>query len=254
MEGLIGTPLFDRTAKPIALTANGRILFAHAEVLLRQVAAMENDLKMSHRYEGTVRLGVSETIVQIWLAPFLEQAARYFPKLDIDITVDVTPSMLNALKDGEIDMAFMLGPSILEGFSCLKLKDYSLKFYALPGLLSENFLSLKSKTTIPIITYPRNTYPYIQLREIMIKEIGRAPRIFANSSISTIEKMALDALGVALVAEGTLSSTSISRLQVVKSDIELGALSFYAYFQAGVRGEIFEQLAKIALEIASADS
>lgn len=250
---MIGAPLFDRTAKPIALTATGRILFAHAEVLLRQVAAMEHDLKMSHRYEGTVRLGVSETIVQTWLAPFLEQAARHFPKLDIDITVDVTPSMLNALKDGEIDMALMLGPTILEGYTCLKLKDYALKFYALPGLVSENFLSLKSKTSIPIITYPRNTYPYIHLREVMIREIGRAPRIFANSSISTIEKMALDGLGVALVAEGTLSSSSISRLKVVESDIELAALSFYAYFQAGVRGEIFEQLARIASEIASAD-
>lgn len=253
MEGLIGAPLFDRTAKPIALTANGRILFAHAEVLLRQVAAMENDLKVSHRYQGTVRLGVSETIVQIWLAPFLEQVARHFPKLDIDITVDVTPSMLNALKVGEIDMAFMLGPSILEGFSCLKLKDYALKFYALPGLVPDNFLALKSKTSIPIITYPRNTHPYIHLREIMFRGIGRPPRIFANSSISTIEKMALDGLGVALVAEGTLSSSSIARLQVVESDVELEALSFFAYFQAGVRGEIFEQLASIASEVAAVD-
>lgn len=253
MEGLIGEPLFDRAAKPIALTAAGRILFAHAEVLLRQVAAMENDLKLSHRFEGTVRLGVSETIVQTWLAPFLKQVARRFPKLDIDITVDITSSMLNALKDGELDMAFMLGPSLLEGFTSLKLKDYALRFFALPGLVADNVLSFDSKTSIPIITYPRNTYPYSYLREIVIRKTGRAPRIFANSSISTIEKMAIDGLGVALIAEGTLSSASLSRLQVVDSNIELTALSFYAYFQSGVRGDIFEQLAGIASEIASVD-
>jgi DNA-binding transcriptional LysR family regulator len=87
----------------------------------------------------------------------------------------------------------------------------------------------------------------------MFRGIGRPPRIFANSSISTIEKMALDGLGVALVAEGTLSSSSIARLQVVESDVELEALSFFAYFQAGVRGEIFEQLASIASEVAAVD-
>lgn len=253
IEQLVGEPLFDRTAKPIALTATGRVLFAHAEVLLRQIATMENDLKMSDRFEGTVRLGVSETIVQTWLAPFLEQVARRFPKLDIDITVDITPSMLDALKEGELDMAFMLGPYLLEGFKSRKLRDYALKFYALPGLVPDNRLSFGSWSSPPIITYPRHSYPYIFLREVVLSETGKSPRVFANSSISSIEKMAMDGLGVALIAEGTLSSASLSRLEVVESNIELTALSFYAYYQSSVRGDIFERLAGIALEIASAN-
>lgn len=251
MEGLIGAPLFDRSAKPIALTATGRVLFGHAELLLRQVATMERDLELSNRFEGTVRLGVSETIVQTWLAPFLEQVARHFPKLDIDMTVDITPSMLDALRDGEFDMALMMGPTIVEGFTCLKLRDYSLTFYAVEGLVPENVFSIRSMPTTPIITYPRNTYPYTYLREILFKEMGRVPRIFTNSSISTIEKMALDGLGVALVAEGALSAAGRETLQVLDTDIELQPLSFYAYYQAGVRGEIFEQLAHIACDVAS---
>lgn len=251
MENVIGSPLFDRSAKPIALTATGRTLFGHAEVLLRQVAAMERDLELSNRFEGTVRLGVSETIVQTWLAAFIEQAAHHFPKLDIDMTVDVTPSMLDALRDGEIDMALMLGPTIVEGFSCVKLKDYPLKFYAIPALVPDDVFSIDSVPTTPIITYPRNTYPYTYLREKIFREIGRIPRIFTNSSISTIEKMALDGLGVALVAEGALSAQGLDRLRVLKSTIELQPLSFYAYFQAGVRGAVFEQLAHIASDVAS---
>lgn len=252
MEGLIGAALFDRSAKPIALTAVGRVLFGHSELLLRHVEAMERDLELSNRFEGTIRLGVSETIVQTWLATFLEQAARHFPRLDIDMTVDVTPSMLNALRSGEIDMALMLGPTIVEGFSCLKLRDYALKFYAIPDLVSTDVFSVNSMPMTPIITYPRNTYPYTYLREIIFREIGRIPRIFTNSSISTIEKMALDGLGVALVAEGALSDQALAKMKVLQSDIELQPLSFYAYFQNGVRGEVFEQLAGIALDVASA--
>lgn len=253
MEDLIGAPLFDRSAKPIALTATGRVLFGHAELLLRQVATMERDLELSNRFEGTVRLGVSETIVQTWLAPFLEQVARNFPKLDIDMTADITPSMLGALRAGEIDMALMMGPTIVEGFNCLKLTDNSLKFYAIKGLIPGDAFSVRSMPTTPIITYPRNTYPYTHLREILFKEMGRVPRIFTHSSISSIERMALDGLGIALVAEGALSPAGLENLRVIDNDIELEPLSFYAYYQAGVRGEIFEQIAHIAYDVASAE-
>ncbi|CAN7679683.1 LysR family transcriptional regulator [Pararhizobium sp. LjRoot255] len=251
MEELIGEPLLNRAAKPIALTSAGRTLFRHAELLLRQVAAMERDLDLSRHMEGTIRLGVSETIVQTWLATFLEQVARHFPKLDIDMTVDVTPSMMNALRDGDIDIALMLGPTILDGFTCIELKDYPLKFYAVPGLVPGNAISLRSMPSIPIITYPRNTYPYIYLRETLFRQTGRNPRIFTNSSISTIERMALDGLGVALVAEGTLSGESMKKLKTVDSDIDLKPLSFYAYFQAGVQHGTFEQLAEIAAQVAA---
>lgn len=168
------------------------------------------------------------------------------------MTVDVTPSMINALRDGDVDIALMLGPTILDGFTCIKLKDYQLKFYAMPDLVPGNNISLRSLPTVPIITYPRNTHPYVNLRETMFRQMGRNPRIFTNSSISTIERMALDGLGVALVAEGTLSGDSMKKLMTVDSDINLQPLSFYAYFQAGVQHHAFEQLADIAAQVAAA--
>ncbi len=58
-------------------------------------------------------------------------------------------------------------------------------------------------------------------------------------------------MGVALVAEGALSAGARETLQVLHTDIELQPLSFYAYYQAGVRGEVFEQLANIACDVAS---
>jgi DNA-binding transcriptional LysR family regulator len=251
MELKLGEPLFNRVAKPIVLTPAGRTLYGHAEALLFQVAAMERDLGLIHRTSGTVRLGVSETIVQTWLSTYIEQVAGDFPSLDIDVTVDVTPSMLSALKDGELDMALMLGPTILEGFSCLKLRDYPLRFYARAGLVPTPMFRLTAMPGIPILTYPRNTYPYNFLREKILRETGSIPRIFSNSSIATIERMALDGLGVALVAEGALSQSSLKNLQILSTDVKLEPLSFYAYHRTGVRGEIFEQLAHIAARVAT---
>ncbi len=251
MEALIGQPLFDRSVKPAGLTEKGYTLYAHAETLLLQMAAMVNDLKLSHQYKGTIRLGVSETIVQTWLARFLEQAARHFPMIDIDITVDVTPSMTAALRIGELDMSLMLGPSMIDGFSSVKLTEYAMRFYAVPGLADDSFCSKNSKSNIPIITYPKTTSTYSTTRDVILKRMGRMPRMFGNSSISTIEKMAVDGLGVALVAEGCISDAGLEKLEIVGRDIEIDPLQFYAYFQSGVRGDVFESLAHIAVQVAA---
>ncbi|MET4691001.1 LysR family transcriptional regulator [Sinorhizobium fredii] len=255
MEEAIGEHLFDRLAKPIALTRVGRTLFDHAELLLRQVASMERDLEVNRHGHCRVRLGVSETIVQTWLSRFLEQASRRFPNMDFDMTVDVTPSMLVALQNGEIDIALMLGPGVLEGFTCVKLKDYPLQFYAIPGLVPGELLTYQKASTVPILTYPRNTYPFNYLRELVFKKTGRPPRIFANSSISTIEKLALDGIGIALVAEGTLGAARVDNiLQPVRSEIDLPPLRFYAFYPLGFGSEMLEELAAIAQRVASEDS
>ncbi|ASS58008.1 LysR family transcriptional regulator [Rhizobium leguminosarum] len=253
LENLVGEPLINRTSKPITLTSVGRVLYGHAEVVLRQVSAMEKDLALNKKTQRRVRLGVSETIVQTWLATFLEQSSREFPNIDFDITVDVTPPMLRALQEGEIDMALALGPSIVDGFTQRKLNDFPLHFYSRPGLLEGETLTYANASGFPILTYPRNTYPYEYLRDVLLRNTERPPRIFTNSSISTIEKMALDGVGIALVAEGSLrTDTQNSGLKKLSTDIVLPPLSFYAFYPLGVGGEILGELARIAE--ATADS
>ncbi|MDK4737144.1 LysR family transcriptional regulator [Rhizobium sp. CNPSo 3490] len=247
LENLVGEPLINRSNKPITLTSVGRVLYGHAEVVLRQVSAMEKDLALNKKNQRRVRLGVSETIVQTWLATFLEQSSREFSNIDFDITVDVTPPMLRALQEGEIDMALALGPSIVDGFTQRKLNDFPLHFYAKPGLLEGEALTYANASGFPILTYPRNTYPYEYLRDMLLRNTERPPRIFTNSSISTIEKMALDGVGIALVAEGSLRTDVQDRdLRKLSTDIVLPPLSFYAFYPLGVGGEILGELARIA--------
>lgn len=251
MEETIGEQLFNRSSKPMALTSVGRTLFGHSELILRQVASMELDLGLDRKVHRTVRLGVSETIVQTWLSRFLERSSRQFPNIDFDMTVDVTPSMSRSLLDGELDIALMLGPAVLDGFTCIKLTDYPLKFYAPPGMLPEDLFTFGTASSIPILTYPRHTYPYDHLRDLLVRHTDRSPRIFTNSSISTIEKMAVDGIGIALVAEGSLGeATKNGSLRPIKSDISIPPLSFYAFYPLGVGGEILEDLARIAQQVA----
>lgn len=254
LEDQFGTQLMNRSSKPISLTPSGRALLVHAELILRQVAKLEQEFDLSMQAPRTIRLGVSETIVHTWLARFLGETHRCFPNIDFDITVDVTPSIMSGLQDGEIDIGLILGPATIDGMACLHLVDYSLRFYAAPGVIQGNRLTVEELKRLPIITFPRQTYPYSHLREKLFSLTGQTPRIFTNSSQATIERMAADGIGVALFAEGALSPSSANALVTVESDLEMPPLSFYAFYMLGVGSEILESLVDIARKVATASS
>lgn len=251
LEEQFGTRLVNRATKPISLTPSGRALFEHAELILRQVARLEAEFDLSMQTPRTIRLGVSETIVHTWLARYLGESHRCFPNIDFDITVDVTPWIMSALQDGEIDIGFMLGPATIDGMACVHLVDYPLRFYGAPGLVKDNRLTIEELRRLPIITFPRQTYPYSHLREKVFNLTGQTPRIFTNSSQATIERMAADRIGVALFAEGALSPSVNGTLVPLDSVLEMPQLSFYAFYVMGVGGEILESLVDIARKVAT---
>ncbi|CAM3731772.1 LysR family transcriptional regulator [Castellaniella denitrificans] len=252
LEEQFGMRLVNRATKPFSLTESGRALLAHAELILRQVAKLEHDLGLSGRVPRTIRLGVSETIVHTWLARFLEESHRCFPNIDFDITVDVTPSMMSTLQAGEIDIALMLGPANDDKIACVHLVDYPLQFYAAPGFVRGNRLTIEELKRLPIITYPRNAYPFSHLREQLFRLTDQTPRIFTNSSLATIERMAADRIGVALVAQHAFSLSLVrGALVAMESDLEMPPLSFCAFYVLGVNGEILERLVEIARHVAT---
>ena len=114
LETELGHQLISRTTKPVSLTPDGHAAFQHAELILRQINRLEREFNVPSRARRTIRLSVSETIVQKWLNRFLEASHQAFPNVDFDISVDITAAMMKSLSDGEIDLAFMLGPAMIE--------------------------------------------------------------------------------------------------------------------------------------------
>ncbi|MFH4377501.1 LysR family transcriptional regulator MumR, partial [Acinetobacter baumannii] len=75
---------------------------------------------------GTIRLGVSETIVYTWLVEYIEKVQQEFPKVSVEIVVDLTPNLQEGVRTGDLDMAFLLGPTL--AFECIEqaLCDFEL--------------------------------------------------------------------------------------------------------------------------------
>lgn len=250
LEEHFGRQLMNRASKPVSLTRDGQRMFAHVELILQQIAKLNQDFDQPGHI-GSVRLGVSETIVHTWLGSFLEASHQCFPQVDFEISVDVTPELQRGLSEGELDIAFMLGPASVDGLACHHLQDSPMQFYAAPDLIPGNHFKSEHIGHFPILTYPRHAYPHSQVRELLQRRGGQQPRIFPNSSLSTMERMAVDRIGVALVAQGAFQlSLEQGKLVALKSDLPIPVLPFYSFYLTGLGDGVLSDLTTIAQTVA----
>jgi DNA-binding transcriptional LysR family regulator len=256
LEEELGGRLFDRGPRVATMTAKGRLLLDYAERFLRLRAEMLRVVAEPGSTSGVIRLGVSETIVHTWLSRFIERVHATFPKVTLDIEVDVSPALRGSLVEHQIDLAFMLGPVSEPSISNLGLCRYPLAFVASPQLsIGTGPATLESLSGVPVITYPKTTRPYLALRNILSRSDLPTPRIYSNSSLSTIVRMALDGIGISVIPPVVVEA-ELARgdLRLVPTDIALPELSFTACYATTPDESPAGPLARLAGAVAAEDA
>ena len=252
LEAELGVRLFDRDSRSVALTPKGRELLDYAERMLRLRAEMMRVVATPSAMSGVLRLGVAETIVHTWLARFIERVHALYPAVTLDIEVDVSPNLRNALVDHEIDLAFLLGPVSEPRMQNHDLCRYATSFVASPSLkLPEEPVPLAALVQVPIITYPKTTRPYLAVREMLRRSDLPPPRIYSNSSLSTIVRMTVDGIGLSVIPPIVIAKElERGELRLVKTELALPDLFFTATLPITPDGSLAHPLALLACEIA----
>jgi DNA-binding transcriptional LysR family regulator len=253
LEHEYGT-LFERRSRDVALTERGRVLLGFAERFLSLQAEMEAELAETGRTTGTLRLGVSETIVHLWLSQFIEQMRAIYPGISVDIAVDISPNMQAALTANEIDLAFLVGPITLPSLVNRQLFSIPVAWIAAPGLISdEEPLSLGTLMRHPLVTYPRNTSPYVELRDLVLRANLLPSQIHTSASLATIVKMGIERLGICVIPPAVVRNELASgALRVLPVEQRLSELTFTATYAKRLDGHFVADAARIAQDVASA--
>ncbi len=252
LEAAVGVRLMERgqRRKP-SLTPPGMLLLGYAERFIALQAEMRAAFAGPEGLQGTVRLGVSETIVHTWFSALVRRLHDAYPLLQLDIVVDISVNLRAALLAGEIDVALLLGPVAAPGVQDLALSVHALGWVAAPGLaLGDEPLDLDGLGRVPIVTYARDTAPYKQVRALFA---GRpAPRVFANASLSSIVRMALDGIGVAVIAPSAIwAELESGALRLLAVQAVLAPLRFTASWRDGPGSALATAVARMAEAVAS---
>lgn len=214
LEAELKTRLFERDKRGSRLTVKGREVLYYAERILALRSELINAVAGAEALEGTVQLGVSDTLVHTILPDLLKRLSEVYPGVTLEVNVDSSLHLSNALLSRGLDVALLMGPVVASGAVNVPLCSYQLSWIAPKEFpLGPGPVSIEALAGFPIITFARQTTPFWQLSELFENADLRRVRLFSNSSLSSIIRMTLDGIGVAAIPP-----------QVVLNHLENGSL------------------------------
>jgi DNA-binding transcriptional LysR family regulator len=245
LEDELRVSLFERGPGELVLTKHGSLLLTYAEQILFVEEEIKQRVADPAETEGLFRIGASETIAQAWLPSFLKAFSDQYPRVNVDLTVDISLNLRSAILDRRIDLALLMGP----------ISEYSVENVALPPFDLHWYRSSSNDeadlTKIPVISYSSKTRPYRELMSELSRKVGPKARVFASASLSASLKMI--AAGVAVGPyPRALANDFLEAGQIVEFDpgIQPQPLEFTASYLSEPRSVLAENSAKMARTIA----
>jgi len=251
LEDLLGIRLIERDRRAVAATPKGLQLLGYAERLIRMRAEMIEAVGDPAAMRGIVRLGVSESIVHTWLPALIERVNAAYPNLELEIEVDDSASLHERLVSRDLNLAFLLAPAGYSSVPSRPLCTFSVAFVASARMkLPRKAIELNDIARWPIVTFSRNTQPYIALRELFARN-GLRPIIHASASLATVVRMALDGIGIAVIPPAILKDIApAGPLRRLKTKVELPRLNFVVAWPAAPDNPAAQKVAEIAVATA----
>lgn len=245
LEEELQSKLFERGAGDLVLTKQGQQLLGYAEQLLFVEEEIKSRVANPAETHGLFRLGASETIAQAWLAAFIQAFSAKFPRVNVDLTVDISLNLRAAILERRIDLAFLMGP----------VSEYTVKNVALPQFdlhwYKARHLGAVDLSQIPIISYASQTRPYRELTSELARRVGPKSRVFSSASLSASLKIIAAGIAVGPYPR-VLAARHLEAGEVEEFDPGFvpPALEFTASYLAEPRSFLVESSAEIAREVA----
>ncbi len=247
LEEELAARLFERGPGELVLTKKGQQLLGYAEQLLFVEEEIKSRVANPAETEGLFRLGASETIAQAWLPSFIQAFSTRFPRVNVDLTVDISLNLRAAILERRLDLAFLMGP----------ISEYSVKNVALPEFdlhwYKAKQLGEVDLAEIPIISYSSQTRPYRELTSELARRVGPKSRVFSSASLSASLKIIASGIAVGpyprVLAVGHLEANEVEEFD---PGFVPPALKFTASYLAEPHSFLVENSAEIARDVAIA--
>ena len=226
LEAALGTQLFSRTKRSIALTPAGAALLPEAQRLLLQAAALpEMVRRAASGVTGRLTLAFVSTADYSVLPPFLREFREQYPQVQIDLREATSDVQLEELTHGRIDVGLLIPP--LSDKAKIDL-DYAAVLSeplilaapkGMKALRGKDAVALKTFADLPLIIFPRHIAPAFHDSILAcFRDAGLTPRIGQEAiQMQTIVGLVSAGMGIALVPQ------SVSNLK--RPGVEYRALS-----------------------------
>jgi LysR family hydrogen peroxide-inducible transcriptional activator len=204
LEENLGAKLFDRLGRSVRLTEAGRAFVPHARSILEQMETARSSVAQKNAdVRGSVSLGVIPTISPYLVPRYTTSFAKRFPDAKLRIVEDVTPVLIESLRELSIDIAILALPLRHKDLELFPLRTEPL-FAVLPKehrLAGAASLSLRDLRGEPFVML-RDGHCF---RDLSLATCARAritPNIaFESGQFSSLFGMVAAGVGISLAPE-----------------------------------------------------
>ena len=208
LEEELGILLIDRRDRQqFALTNAGLRFLNYAERLMTLHRQLRDELGTEDSGVHLLRVGAIESVLHTWLIPLLNHLRSAHPKLQLELTVEITPVLVEAVKRGNLDLVFAAQSISAPGIRTRLLPAMEMVFVGAKSMKRREPYTLAEIVSHDMMTFQRGSQPHVALLEQLRGEGLEPPRLHTVSSIPAMVHLIESGFGIAtlpVIAANTL--------------------------------------------------
>ena len=230
LENEIGEPLFERIGRRTMLTYTGRRLVTYANEIMRVSEQIRMLGVRSKEVEGSIRVGILESLFVSVLLPLLPEYTTMYPRVTLEVRTSTTEQLFEMLGRNEIDLIYVLKKRIVvEDFVCLHAKPVNVIFVTSPDnpLVQRRSVSLPELLKQPIIMTERIGQCRLALEECAA-QLGEAVTPYMQmDNTRVIVELLKNGLGVSFLPE-YLVSNELKRGELATIRVDMASIDIWS--------------------------
>lgn len=201
LETLLKVRLFERGGRGVKLTPAGRELQGLAE----QIVTLGHDFLARSGSQagvaGVMRIGAADTVALTWLPRLMAELSERYPRLAVELSVDLSVHLRGRLAEGELDIAFLVGTAPGPEFEETPLGQIRNAWMAPRALgLGGRRVEVAELARHAILTHSRGSHLHRVVRRFFAEAGIRDIRIHGCNSLASMIEMTIAGLGVSLLS------------------------------------------------------
>ncbi len=248
LEEELGVLLLDRRDKQFKLTTAGARFLVYATRLLELQREVKAEMGSGAPMAVSMRIGAIESVLHSWLIPWLEKLRRDQPGLELELTVETTPILMDHIQRGTLDLVFAALPASAEGVRNRALPAMDMSFVGHASLHKKVKYRLDELAEMELLTFQKGSQPHVTLLDHFRQRQLEPKRVHAISSISAMVQLVEGGFGVALLPRVAVRHLAgISSLKLLSCDANLQALPIHASYRTDPTSQAVETVIKSAM-------
>lgn len=211
LEDELAVTIFQRGSQPTRPTTEGEALIDQARVVLREAGQLKELVtELRTGTAGTYRLGIIPTLAPYLLPLFLARFADEHPQARLVIDERKTSSILDAVRNGQLDVGILAGPIDDDDLEIITLFQEPFLAYFPPkhALLKQKRIARKDLRKAPLWVLSEGHCLRDQALSVCQhpSSAGHHNILYSTGSIETLKRMVDSGSGITLVPELSVNS------------------------------------------------